>query len=164
MDIAITVCPAASSDAGIISRILTHSIERGCALDHRNAPLIVAAWVRHKSTADVLAWLAQSRLYLNLALLDDKPVGIGMARRDGRIALCYVQPECFRRGVGRALMTDLEAWLQRGRCRRACLNSTYTAVDFYRRLGYRTCAPGFGIAGLVATPMEKLLAQSPCGE
>lgn len=164
MAIALTVSPAACADAGIISRILIHSIERGCALDHRNAPLIVAAWTRHKSTADVLAWLAQSRLYLNLALLDDKPVGIGMARADGRIALCYVQPEWFRRGAGRALMADLEAWLQRGRCRRVCLNSTRTAVDFYRRLGYRACAPRFGIAGLMATPMEKLLSQSPSGE
>ncbi|MFP3560781.1 GNAT family N-acetyltransferase, partial [Paraburkholderia sp. SIMBA_049] len=89
-----------SADAGIISRILERSIRVGCALDHRNDPRTVATWVQNKTIGHVQPWLADPRLYLNIALLHDKPVGVAMASISGKVAFCYVQPEWFRRGVG----------------------------------------------------------------
>ncbi len=93
MDTAIDIRPAVAADAGIISRILLRSIRVGCSLDHRNEPLRLEAWTRTRSIEHVLPWLADPRLCLNLAHLRGKPAGVGMARDDGRILLCYVQPE-----------------------------------------------------------------------
>lgn len=160
MDTSITVNKADSADAGIISRILIRSITLGCALDHRNDPLIVNAWIFNKTIDHILPWIADPDAYLCLARCGDKPVGVGMARIDGRITLCYVQPEWFRRGAGQALVRDLEVWLAGQGCSQVRLNSTRTGLDFYTRLGYRQGARTFGAAGLIATPMYRPLRES----
>ncbi|KPA90504.1 acetyltransferase [Pseudomonas asplenii] len=157
MDTAIDIRPAVAADAGIISRILLRSIRIGCSLDHRNEPARVEAWTRSRSIGHVRPWLADPRLYLNLAHLRGKPAGVGMARDDGRILLCYVQPEWFRRGVGRALVAGLEAWLATTGHGTAWLNSTLTAEGFYRQLGYRQTERAFSAMGLTAIPMCKPL-------
>ena len=158
MDVPIEICKAKPADAGIISRILERSIKLGCAVDHRNNPQIVAAWTRNKTIEHVLPWLTDRRRYLNVALLHDKPIGVGMALDSGRITFCYVQPEWFRRGAGLALVRDLEVWLSGLGWTQATLSSTRTGLSFYARLGYRQSAETFIVAGLTATPMHKPLA------
>ncbi|CAH0258615.1 MULTISPECIES: GNAT family N-acetyltransferase [Pseudomonas] len=158
MTASIHICKATSADAGIISRIVERSIRVGCALDHRNDPRTVATWTHNKTIEHVQPWLNDPRLYLNIALLQDKPVGVAMAAVSGKVAFCYVQPEWFRRGAGQALVHDLEIWLIAQGLPQARLNSTRTGEAFYRRLGYRACAEAFTVAGLHAIPMHKALA------
>ena len=158
MDASIHISKAAAADAGIISRIVERSIRVGCALDHRNDAKIVAAWVHNKTVEHIGVWLTDPRLYLNIALLQDKPVGVAMAAISGKVAFCYVQPEWFRRGAGQALVQDLEGWLINQGLRQAQLNSTRTSEAFYRHLGYRPCAQTFSVAGLHAIPMDKGLS------
>ena len=158
MDASIHICKATPADAGIISRIVERSIRVGCALDHRNDPRTVATWTHNKTIEHVQPWLADPRLYLNIALLQDKPIGVAMAAISGKVAFCYVQPEWFRRGAGQALVHDLEAWLIAQGLPQARLNSTRTGEEFYHRLGYRACAETFTVAGLHAIPMHKALS------
>ncbi|CAI8757894.1 putative N-acetyltransferase YhbS [Pseudomonas sp. IT-P2] len=160
MEAPIHICPATLADAGVISRILERSIRVGCALDHRNDPQLVDRWVRRQSAEHISAWLADPRHYLNIALLQDKPVGVGMAAANGEITFCHVQPEWFRRGAGRALMGDLEGWLRIRGQPRVRLASTRTSEAFYRRLGYREAASPFAHHGILALPMHKALALS----
>jgi GNAT superfamily N-acetyltransferase len=157
MDAPLHICKATPADAGIISRIVERSIRVGCALDHRNDPLTVATWTHNKTIEHVQPWLTDERLYLNIALLQDKPVGVAMAAISGKVAFCYVQPEWFRRGAGQALVRDLEGWLTDQGLRQARLNSTRTSEAFYRHLGYQPCAETFAVAGLHAIPMHKAL-------
>jgi GNAT superfamily N-acetyltransferase len=158
MDASIHICKATAADAGIISRIIERSIRVGCALDHRNDPRTVATWTHNKSIEHVQPWLADPRLYLNIALLQGKPIGVAMAAISGKVAFCYVQPEWFRRGAGQALVDDLETWLIDQGLHQARLNSTRTGEAFYRHLGYRACAETFTVAGLLAIPMHKVLS------
>ncbi|WP_285420557.1 GNAT family N-acetyltransferase [Pseudomonas sp. efr-133-TYG-5] len=151
------VCPATLADSGIISRIVERSIRVGCALDHRNDPHLVNAWLDRQSLDCISAWLSDPQRYLNLALLRGRPVGVGMATADGDIGWCHVQPEWFRRGAGRALMSDLEGWLRIRGQPRARLRSTRTGAAFYRRLGYCESAPALSQDGLQAIPMDKPL-------
>ena len=160
MEAPICIRPAVLADVGIISRIIERSIRFGCALDHRNAPHLVSDWIGQQSADFISARLADSRFYLNLALLADKPVGVGMAQASGDIVLCHVQPESFRRGAGRALMNDLQGWLQVRGVLHVHLNSTRTGEAFYRHLGYREAAPRLLHKGLQILPMSKPLAMS----
>ncbi len=157
MDASIHICKATPADAGIISRIVERSIRVGCALDHRNDPRTVATWTHNKTIEHVQPWLTDQRLYLNIALLQDKPIGVAMAAISGKVAFCYVQPEWFRRGAGEALVHDLEGWLINQGLGQARLNSTRTSEAFSRHLGYRPCAEIFIVAGLHAIPMHKAL-------
>ncbi|MCU1758277.1 GNAT family N-acetyltransferase [Pseudomonas sp. 14P_8.1_Bac3] len=157
MDAPLNICKATPADAGIISRIVQRSIRVGCVLDHRNDPQTVATWTRNTSVEHIQPWLTDPRLYLNIALLRDKPVGVAMAAISGKVAFCYVQPEWFRRGAGLALVRDLEGWLIDQGLAQARLNSTRTGEPFYRRLGYQPCAESFSSAGLHAIPMHKAL-------
>jgi GNAT superfamily N-acetyltransferase len=160
MDASIYICPATAADIGIISRIIERSIRVGCALDHRNDPHLVDRWVRQQSPEHISAWLADPQRYLNIALMQGRPVGVGMALSDGDVTLCHVQPEWFRRGVGRALMTDLEGWLLTRGSARSVLTSTRTGEAFYRRLGYRESAPPLIRHGMRSLPMHKSLPLS----
>ncbi|MFW9077682.1 GNAT family N-acetyltransferase [Pseudomonas sp. P2757] len=160
MEAAVYIQPATPADAGIISRIVERSIRVGCALDHRNDPRVVESWIRQQSTEHISVWLADPHLYLNLALLHDKPVGVGMAAANGAVMFCHVQPEWFRRGVGRALMSDLEGWLRIRGMAHSRLKSTRTGEAFYRRLGYRETASAVFQQGVHSLPMYKPLEQS----
>lgn len=158
MEAPICIRPAALADAGIISRIIERSIRIGCALDHRNDPSLVSQWIGLQSADFISARLADPHFYLCIALLANKPVGAGMAQVSGDILLCYVQPESFRRGVGRALIEDLEGWLGVHGVLHVHLNSTYTGRAFYHRLGYHESAPPLEYQGLQTLPMHKSVA------
>jgi GNAT superfamily N-acetyltransferase len=158
MEATICICPAKPADAGIISRIIERSIRIGCVLDHRNDPQLVSHWLQRQSAELISARLADPHVYLNVALLDDKPIGVGMATKTGDITFCHVQPESFRRGAGRALIADLEGWLRIRGVPHASLASTRTGAIFYRRLGYRESAQPVMHAGLARVLMQKRLS------
>lgn len=160
MEASICICPAKPADAGIISRIIERSIRVGCVLDHRNDPQRVSHWIGRQSADVISAHLADAHCYLNIALLQDKPVGVGMATASGEIGFCHVQPEWFRRGAGRALMTDLEGWLRIRGVPQARIASTRSGAAFYRHLGYRDAVPRASDQGLHRVTLHKLLPLS----
>jgi len=158
MDASLHISRATPADAGIISRIIERSIRVGCAIDHRNHPLVVEAWVRRNNLEQVQTWLSDPLFYLNLVQLQDKPIGVAMATVQGRVAFCYVQPEWFRRGAGRALVQDLETWLATRGFSHIDLDSTRTSEAFFQRLGYGHGAAPFTASGLTVIPMDRQLA------
>jgi len=158
MEAPVCIRPATLADTGIINRIVERSIRIGCALDHRNHPLLVSDWLNRSPADFISSRLADSHFYLCIASYEDKPVGVGMAQVSGEILLCYVQPESFRRGVGRALMQDLEGWSRIRGVQHVHLNSTRTAEAFYRHLGYQQAAPPGHSTGLQTVPLQKPLS------
>ena len=160
MDASLHISKASPADAGIICRIIEQSIRLGCAIDHRNDPHVVDTWTHNKTLQHIEPWFSDPRLHLNLARLHDKPVGVAMAAANGRLAFCYVQPQWFRRGVGRALVRDQETWLGERGYTQVHLNSTRTSEAFYQRLGYCHGAPSFNVAGLMAIPMYRELGSA----
>ncbi|WP_375122466.1 GNAT family N-acetyltransferase [Pseudomonas sp. LW8] len=158
MEAPVCVRSATLADTGIINRIVERSIRIGCALDHRNHPLLVSDWLNRSSADFISSRLADPHFYLCIASFEDKPVGVGMARVSGEIPLCYVQPESFRRGVGRALMHNLEGWLRIRGVQHVYLNSTRTAEAFYRHLGYQQAAPPGLSTGVQTVPLHKPLS------
>lgn len=158
MDIYPQVLPVTPSDASLVSRILIRSFKTGCAIDHRNNALLVDAWSRRHSIEQIMAWMADARLHLEVAWLQGKPVGVGMAHSNGEISLCYVLPEFFRRGIGHSLMCSLERRLTRVGRVSAVVYSTLTGQGFYQHLGYRENGTAMRVGCVALRPMHKPLS------
>ncbi|WPP01453.1 GNAT family N-acetyltransferase [Pseudomonas sp. HR96] len=160
----ITLLDALGSDAMAISRLIDHSVRTGCAVDHRNDPQLLNTWLRSSSPARLLRLLDQGHIHARLALMHSRPVGVALAHADGEILHCYVLSEFSRRGVGTALMSELEEQLLERGCVTACLSSNLTGQGFYRHLGYREVGQPLRMGGLTLTPMEKSLVRPAMGE
>ena len=91
---------------------------------------------------DIERKLAVQRELFYVACLDDKLVGTAMAGFDGHRGWVYYvasHPEYRRRGIGAALMKQVEKGLIAVGCHKLNLQvrSTNTeVVEFYRKLGY----------------------------
>jgi HAD superfamily hydrolase (TIGR01509 family) len=149
---------ARAEDAAGIAALLRRSITELCAADHGNDPDILARWLANKTPESVAAWLAAPGQRVVVAEADGRMVGVAAAREDGSVLRNYAAPGFTRRGVGTALMADLEAWMRARGAREARLESTLTARGFYHARGYRAAASAGG--GLV---MVKPLAPAPVG-
>lgn len=160
MDIYPQVVTAKAGDASLVSRILIRSFKAGCAVDHRNNPLLVNAWTYRHSAEQVAAWLADDSAHLEVAWLQGKPVGVGMVRDSGEVSLCYVLPEFFRRGIGHSLMRSLERHLAAIGRARVVLYSTLTGQGFYQHLGYRENGQALRVASVPLRPMHKPLSSA----
>jgi GNAT superfamily N-acetyltransferase len=84
---------------------------------------------------------------------------VGLIQDDGDIQLCYVLPGMQRRGIGVAIVQELETQARRWGLKTISLNSTATARLFYERMGYvpapetESC-----FAGMRCYPYVKTLA------
>lgn len=130
------VRPARPGEAAEIAALLRRSITELCAADHQGDPAALDSWLANKTPETVAAWIADPRQRLVAAELDGRLAGVGAAHEDGRILLNYVSPDCVGRGVGSAVMGELEGWLRGRGQAEARLEATRTARGFYRARGY----------------------------
>jgi putative acetyltransferase len=78
-----------------------------------------------------------------VAELDGAMAGIGeLAPRNSELRACYVSPGFARRGVGRALMAELEALARNAGIAALSVDSSVTAEPFYLHLGYEVTGRG----------------------
>lgn len=73
--------------------------------------------------------------YFMVALVDDKVVGTGSLDGD-EIKAVFVDPDHQRRGIGRAIMEELERYGKSKGLKEVRLNATITAFEFYKKLNY----------------------------
>jgi putative acetyltransferase len=74
-----------------------------------------------------------------IAELDGEPVGLGSLVVDNaELRACYVVPEAARRGVGSALVTEMERIARDRGLTHLELHASINAELFYTRLGYET--------------------------
>jgi putative acetyltransferase len=73
-----------------------------------------------------------------VAEIDGEPVGIGaMVVSNSELRACYVAPSAARRGVGSALVADIERIAREHGLDHLQLESSITAEPFYSALGYQ---------------------------
>lgn len=69
--------------------------------------------------------------------------GYGMVEvASGRISGCYVAPDLARKGIGRALVSAMEAAIAAGRAPVIHVRASRNARSFYTALGYRVTGRG----------------------
>jgi N-acetylglutamate synthase-like GNAT family acetyltransferase len=150
---------ARAEDAEVACVVIRRSIVELCRADHQDDGPTLAAWLANKTPQNVRTWIANPDSYMIVADDDGGIFGVAAIHNSGKIVLNYVSPDARFRGVGKSLMRRLEARaseLGRDTC---ILDSTGTARQFYRSIGYSEAGPptpGFGLSPRY--PMAKVLA------
>jgi putative acetyltransferase len=133
-----------------------HAAVRGIAAKDYSAS-VVEAWARPITDQVLERFLANRDRELRLvAELDGEMVGIGaIVVGNSELRACYVAPNAARRGVGSALVTDIERLAREHGLDHLQLESSVTAEPFYSALGYQVegrgeflLAPGVSMAAV----------------
>lgn len=155
--LAIRVSKVGPGAAGAACHVVRQSIAGCCALDHRNDPAILTAWLANKTPENLAAWMAApGAVAWGAFRLDGGMVGFALLTHT-TLALCYALPEALHQGVGRSLLNEAEAGARRLGVDVLGLESTRTAQAFYLRNGYEAVGAVRTWAGLQAQPMRKML-------
>jgi GNAT superfamily N-acetyltransferase len=145
---------AAIIDAVAACNVLRRSIVECCCRDHRNEPDLVEAWLRNKTPENVRNWLTGDG-YAVVAELEGSVVGFALLLASGEVALCYLVPEAHSLGLGRGMVSAMEAEAARRGLVTLCLESTATARSFYLHNGFLPSGPAVTAFGIEAFPMNK---------
>jgi GNAT superfamily N-acetyltransferase len=154
---------AATSDATAICEVVRRSIAECCAVDHRNNPVMLSAWLKNKTPENVVAWVQSADSTAVVATQGDHLVGFALAVGD-ELALCYVVPEVLHQGVGKALLLAIESRVMLQGVIALRLESTRTAQSFYLRHGFVASGPLQVWSGMEGLPMVKVLSANPSAE
>jgi GNAT superfamily N-acetyltransferase len=90
---------------------------------------------------------------------ETRVLGVAAMNDAGKITLNYVAPAARFRGVSKALVAALEATARNLGLAECRLESTQTALQFYRRLGYVDAKESYilPLTGTPATVLRKRL-------
>lgn len=99
--------------------------------------------------------------YQMLVALDGtKIIGVASARCRNHLSLLFVDEAYHRRGVGAALMKRLCQYMRDEAGEKyISLKAAPYAVNFYRKLGFRTVTPEEEYSGIRVTSMEKIFRE-----
>lgn len=152
-----TIRTAVAADAPDIVRVLRASIAQLCTADHgdREAPL--GQWLANKTVPNVETWIANPANIMLVAEADGAIASVGCLRTDGHILLNYVAPERRFRGVSKAMLVALERHARALNLGAVSLESTKTALPFYKAAGYEEVGAPVTKHDLPTWPMVKRL-------
>jgi hypothetical protein len=150
----ISIRPARLADVPAMSAVLIASITDLCAADHRNNPEALASWLANKTPEGVARWFDTPGSHLLVAERNGEIAAVGSYSDARMILLNYVSPRHRFAGVSRAMLTAMETALGAGEAR---LDSTQTALAFYRAAGWVESGPPEPYRFVAGQPMRKLL-------
>lgn len=151
---------AKPDDAEAACNAVRTSIEECCAKDHEGEKARLDAWLKNKSPENFRFWIQSENLYCIVVEERSRIVGFGMSAT-GELLLCYVSPEVRFRGAGKAMFQAIELWAATTGVPELKLESTRTALEFYRRNGFQECGPVVRFAGMEGQPMSKQMMANP---
>lgn len=115
--------------------VRARSIRMLCAPDHHNDEAIIAAWAGDGSPDKFIRILNAPDTSVLVAEREQAIVAVGALAAD-RVTLNYVDPDHRFLGISKAMMAALEQSLRRAGVHTAHLDSSATALAFYRSLGW----------------------------
>src|SRR3984957_15690139 len=115
-----------------------HAAVRGTAAKDYPLP-VIEAWAPMPVTEDAIEWVRANpdREFRLIAEIAGRVVGMGAAVFENlELRACYVAPDAGRKGVGSALVKEIERAAREQGVPRLELDSSVTAESFYRTVGY----------------------------
>ncbi len=126
-------------------------------------PVRERVFVEEQNVPRELEWDDRDASALHAVAFDERERAIGTARllNDGHIGRMAVLPEWRRRGVGRALASELIRRARTNGLAEVVLNAQLQAEPFYRSLGFAPRGPVFEEAGIPHREMALRLRRDP---
>ena len=152
----IEVRHAIPDDAEALTEVNIRSIREICGATGDYTPEQLAFWVSNKTPTQFLKWMANEDMRLYTGLIDDVVSGVGLLDLSGQILLLYLVPEAQGKGLGKALLQEMENEARYWDLSKLALESTTVARAFYESQGYRNLGPSS--RKMPAFRMEKTLA------
>ena len=151
---------AKTEDAVAACAVVRRSIAELCHADHRGDEILLAKWLSNKTVENVSRWIMQSHFVV--AEEARTILGVAAMNDSGKITLNYVSPDARFRGVSKALVQQLEAQARALGLSECMLETTQTALRFYRSLGYVKSEETYplSLTGSPATVLRKNLKPS----
>ena len=153
----LSIRTAELADALDIVRLLRASITELCVDDHKGRKERLRAWLENKTVANVEAWIQSAANCMVVAMQDGDMAGVGCLRADGWLTLNYVAPANRFHGVSKLLLTVIERRAAEFGLCSLRLESTKTALSFYRTAGFIDAGPITIKHGMSIYPLEKRL-------
>jgi putative acetyltransferase len=127
-------------------------------------PEVIAAWAQPPTTENLRRFAENVDEEIRLiAEVDGVPVGLGaLVLRNSELRACYVVPEAARKGVGTAIVNEMERIARANNI--ACLElyASVNAESFYATFGYGVITRGEHVLRsgerMAAVKMRKILA------
>lgn len=82
-------------------------------------------------------------------------IGMGTLRSGNHISLLFVDEKWHRKGVGRSLLHELEAYAKEGGFTAITVNASPYGIPFYHAEGFTDTAEEMLSGGMYITPMKK---------
>jgi GNAT superfamily N-acetyltransferase len=154
------VRPAQIADTERVIDVIRRSIQELCELDHKSDPATLSTWLGNKTADNMRRWIAAHTVVV--AVEGERITGVAAVRANGEIFLNYVAPEARFQGTSKCLMQAIEVWASGCGLKWLTLESSTTALRFYRSTGWTMTGPpqpGFGVT--TRTPMRKPVTVAP---
>ena len=153
---------ALPADAAAACDVVRRSIVELCCEDHRGDEATLTRWLANKTPSHFEQWIGSEDHVALVAERDGVLVGFALLNVKGSIALLYVSPDARFSGVSKALLLAVEEGAKAIGIGELWLESSATALRFYRECGYCSTGPptaGFGITS--GYPMSRQIGASP---
>lgn len=137
----IEVRHAIPDDAEALTEVNIRSIREICGASGDYTPEQIEHWISNKSPTSFLKWMANEDMRLYTGLIDDVVSGVGLLDLSGQIILLVLTPEAQGKGLGKALLHEMEAEARYWDLSKLTLESTTVARPFYESQGYRNLGP-----------------------
>lgn len=154
---AIHIRPATQDDSGPACDVLHRSIMECCTADHRGDATALKAWLSNKTPEQVRRWILSNDHHAVTALVDGRTTGFALSSKAGEVLLNYLVPEVRFMGAGKAMLAAIETMARAEGTRALRLDSTRTALSFYRRNGFVAYGRPIQAFGMESYPMQKVL-------
>ncbi|MFE6995143.1 GNAT family N-acetyltransferase [Microbacterium sp. NPDC057659] len=122
------------SDAAATLQVFLDAVTVTAAADY--SPEQIAAWARPEKRS-IEEWsAAMQRLAGIVAVIDGRVAGFSDVSAEGDIDMMFVSPDFTRRGVARALLTELESRARTAGTPVLSANVSVTARPFFEHVGF----------------------------
>ncbi len=144
-------------DAITISRLIQNTLEKINSADY--SPDEIRAWKNSDTSTRVKNRIQDKNRYMCVAIKGNKIVGVG-SLKGNEISAIYIKADRIGKGVGSFILSHIEKTALRKGIKELKMDSSLTAVNFYKKHGYKKARNSyhqFGNIKLKCVVMKKLL-------
>ncbi len=138
-----------------IIRVIHESV-RSCIQDHQRNESEIQIWLEKTNQSSLLLGMLYNDSWVYLE--QEQIAGFILVNDHGKILLNYIRPELQQQGIGTALLMNMIDCLREKNIAQITLNSTHTALPFYRKCGFQHHQPQQDETGAALTHLVKYLA------